>query len=89
MSASSSRVGEVAGERHGVAAGRLADALALAAVDAGEHEAVLEALVAQLRERLDEPQEVLLRAQVADREQVRAVVGHRRVADRQRRARWG
>ena len=47
---------------------------------------MLEALAAQLRERLDEPQEVLLRAQVADGEQVGAVRARRqrRVADRQR-----
>ena len=65
---------------------RLADALALAAVDAGEHEPVLEALGAQLRERLDEPQEVLLRAQVADGEQVRA---RRRAPARRRSAATG
>ena len=84
------RVGEVAGQPHGLAAGRLAHALGLrAAVDAGEHEPVLQALLAQPRERLDEPQQVLLRAQVADGEQVRA----RRRAPARRRsaatARWG
>ena len=66
-------VGQVAGELHGVAAGGVAHALALAAVDAGQHEPVLEALAAQPAKRLDEAQQVLLRPQVADGEQVGTV----------------
>ncbi len=47
---------------------------------------MLEALTAQAPERLDEAQQVLLRAQVADGQQVRTFAfGCGRVADRQRR----
>ena len=79
-------VGQVAGQPHGLAAGGGADARGLgAAVDARQHEPVLEPLHAQQCKRLDEAQQVLLRAQVADREQVGTVVRHGLVADRQRR----